>query len=500
LGLSAVFFSRPELAINARSQYWARRETWGWLVSQSHIAGRSVLLSDVLGAFSYALDMTEGQPEGHCVRACWIGTQIGQAIGLADDELRELYYTLLLKDLGCSSNAARICALYVADDQTLKRDFKLLDGGTGAALQFVLTHTGLKADLATRFRAIANIMRNGGEIVRELVEVRCQRGADIARRLRFSEAVADGIRNLDEHWDGRGKPLGLRGRTIPIYAQIALLAQVVDVFHTAAGRTAAEDEVARRSGSWFDPRLVQAFQAVARSDELWVGLTDPRLSERVLRFEPGQRQIAVDEDYLDDIAGAFGQVVDAKSPFTAGHSVRVAHYAQLICAEMGVAADRTRWIKRAAMLHDIGKLAVSNSLLDKPGKLEGDEWRIMMDHARHTGTILARISAFDAMAPIAAAHHERIDGKGYPLGLSGDQITTETRIISVADFFDALTADRPYRKAISVEKSLAIMAEGAGNVIDPVVFDALKSGIGLSGENLREKPVRDASDDRRAVS
>ena len=185
-----------------------------------------ITLSELLGALSHALDLTEGQPAGHCVRCCWIGVEIGSEIGLGEAEIAELYYTLLLKDLGCSSNAARICELYLTDDLSFKQDFKFIDGSLPQALRFVLVHTGLKAGLAERFRAIVNIFQNGGEIARELIETRCHRGADIARKMRFAEPVADGIKNLDEHWDGGGKPLGLRGAAIPIYSRIALMAQV----------------------------------------------------------------------------------------------------------------------------------------------------------------------------------------------------------------------------------------------------------------------------------
>ncbi|MEZ5874066.1 MAG: HD domain-containing phosphohydrolase [Hyphomicrobiales bacterium] len=418
------------------------------------------------------------------MRCCWVGMHLGEAIDLKPDQLCELYYTLLLKDAGCSSNAARVCELYVGDDLKLKHEFKLLDGSMGPALRFVLTHTGLQADLATRFRAIVNILGNADGLIQELIEARCQRGADIARKLRFSEGVAQGIQNLDERWDGGGKPLGLAGSAIPIYSQIALLAQVVDVFHTAAGRQAAEDEVARREAWWFDPRLVRAFRRLARDDAFWAMLASDRLAERVFQLEPGQHRVLADEDYLDDIAAAFGQVVDAKSPFTAGHSMRVAIYTDLICRQLGLSPDHRRWIKRGAMLHDIGKLAISNSLLDKPGRLEGEEWRTMMDHPRHTGEILSRIAAFKELAPIAAAHHERLDGTGYPLGLRGDEITIETRIMSVADFFDALTADRPYRKALRVEKALQIMEENAGPGLDPMVFETFKSALAGAGQGV----------------
>src|SRR5262245_35179873 len=153
-------------------------------------------LAGLLGALSHALDLVEGQPAGHCVRCCWIGVHIGRELALSEAETWDLYYTLLLKDLGCSSNAARICQLYLTDDLTFKRDVKTVDGGSlSQAIRFVLSHTGLKAGLAERFRTLIRVSANSGKIARELIETRCHRGADIARRMRFSEAVAEGIQN-----------------------------------------------------------------------------------------------------------------------------------------------------------------------------------------------------------------------------------------------------------------------------------------------------------------
>ena len=166
-------------------------------------------LSELIGALSHALDITEGQPAGHCVRCCWIGMHIGRAIGLPQDQLWELYYTLLLKDLGCSSNAARICELYLADDLGFKRDFKTVGDSLPQVLSFVLTHTGLKAGLAERFRSVMTILKDGPAIAQDLIATRCQRGAEIARLLRFPDGVAEGIYSLDEHFNGQGKPARL---------------------------------------------------------------------------------------------------------------------------------------------------------------------------------------------------------------------------------------------------------------------------------------------------
>jgi HD-GYP domain-containing protein (c-di-GMP phosphodiesterase class II) len=437
-----------------------------------------IRLAELLSALSHALDMVEGQPVGHCVRCCWIGIHIGWEIGLNEAQIWELYYTLLLKDLGCSSNAARICQLYMTDDISFKRDFMTVNGSLPQVLRFVLSHTGMNAGLAERFRALVHIFKNGGEIAQELMETRCDRGAEIARKMHFPESVAQAIYSLDEHWDGGGMPLGLGGDAVPIYSRIALLAQIIDVFQTANGIESAKREIEHRTGTWFDPRLCAAFARIAEKPEFWEALRANNLQQEIFALEPAQATSIVDEDYLDDIAAAFAQVIDSKSPYTSGHSSRVTLFTDLIAKQMELTAEQRRWLKRAALLHDIGKLGVSNSILDKPGKLDPEEWEAMKMHAAHTETILSRIAAFNELAAIAGAHHERLDGKGYPRGLKGDEIALETRIITTADIFDALTAERPYRAAMPVTTALATMSEMIGTAIDPDCFAALRQAIG----------------------
>ena len=449
---------------------------------ESFPAAAGIKLSELIGALSHALDITEGQPEGHCIRCCWIGMHIGREIGLPEDQLWDLYYTLLLKDLGCSSNAARICELYLTDDINFKRDFKTVGDSLPQVLKFVLKHTGLKAGLAERFRSVLTILRDGSEISQELIATRCQRGADIARLLRFSEGVAGGIYSLDEHFNGQGKPDGLAGDAIPVYARIALLAQVIDVFHTAGGEQAALAEIRLRSGRWFDPQLVHAFDRVVQASSFWPTLSSPNIARAVLALEPASHEVPLDDDYLDDIAAAFGQVVDSKSPYTSGHSARVALYTDMIAETLGLSFERRRWLKRAALLHDVGKLGVSNSVLDKAGKLDAQEWEAVKLHATYTETILARIGAFAELARVAAAHHERLDGGGYPRGLKAEAISLETRIITTADIFDAITAERPYRGAIPIPRTLEMMAETVGSAIDKECFDALKSALSRLSE------------------
>jgi HD-GYP domain-containing protein (c-di-GMP phosphodiesterase class II) len=441
------------------------------------VAVRSSSLSEILGAFSYALDLTEGQPEGHSLRCCWIAMRLADALGITGAQKRDLYYAVMLKDLGCSSNAARVAELYLADDRRFKHDFKLVGTDLPSVLGFVFRSTGQGHGLAARTRAIVNILRNGPEIARSLIQTRCVRGAEIARRLRFSEDVAAAIHNLDEHWDGGGKPAGLAGEAIPLGARIALLAQIVDTFYICGGPDAALAEVERRSGTWLDPSLCLALSRLARDGMLWKELAVEDIAARVSAVEPAGPEIVVDEAYLDDIAAAFGEVIDAKSPYTAGHSERVGHYAEFLAEAMGMAAGERRALRRAAILHDVGKLGVSSAILEKPGKLDADEWHVMQNHALHTTEILGRISALRDMALIAGSHHERLDGAGYPLRLDGRIIALETRIITIADFFDALTADRPYRDAMPTAKALEIMSGEVGKALDPDCFAALAAAV-----------------------
>ncbi len=437
-------------------------------------AQESLLMSELLGSLSHALDMTEGQPKGHCIRVCWIGFKIGESLGLPSQSLWELYYTLLLKDLGCSSNAARISQLYATDDLSFKRDYKLVDDQLHQVMHFVVKHTGAGEDLVSRCRKVLNVFSHGEQWAQDLMLTRCERGAEIARQLRLPENVAQGIRGLDEHWNGRGKPYGLAGEAIPLYSRIALLAQVADVFFIGFGQERAEQEINKRAGKWFDPQLVSHFNKVARQADFWRYLASPALPRYVIAMEPAKHRVPLTESYIDDIALAFGQVVDAKSPYTSGHCERVSFYAEQLANTLGLSHASAQLVRRGALLHDVGKLGVSNAILDKPGKLTDDEYEAIKLHARYTGEILSRIGPMQELAQVCQAHHERLDGFGYPHGLCDAEISLETRIITTADIFDAITAERPYRGAIPVPQALEMMREHLGTQIDQTCFAALE--------------------------
>ena len=436
----------------------------------------SYRLSEIIGALSHALDLTEGQPVGHSQRSCMIGMEIAERLDLPSEVRQDLFYATLLKDAGCSSSAARMCDLFDTDDRALKRDFSFIDWTSTpdfiryAAKNVSPTSSGI-ARAGKLLRALRGIAREASD----LNAARCDRGARIVAMLGFSPTTAAAVRALDEHWDGSGRPDGLAGEAIPLISRIACLAQTAEVFMSADGPEAARDVVRARRGRWFDPRIADTFLSIGPDEPLWLRVADEAAADVLRDLEPSTGIALADEEGLDRVAEAFAGVIDAKSPYTARHSVGVAAYAEAIGREVGYDAQRLRSLRRAGLLHDVGKLGVSNRILDKPGALTDDEFAQIRLHPLYTFQILSQITPFADLAEPAAAHHERLDGRGYHRGVGAKDLAPEARILAVADVFEALTADRPYRRPLEREVAFEILWKDAGSAFDPVYISALAS-------------------------
>jgi len=445
-----------------------------------------ISLAEILSALSFALDLTEGAVPGHALRSCLLGMRLGREIGLSPAELANLYYALLLKDVGCSSNAARLCQIIGGgDERRVKSGVKLEDWTRpsrpkSSTLQLLWDTVLPDAGPIQRVAGIVRIGLTQHKNNQEMITLRCDRGAHILRKLGMGDCAAEAVRGLDEHWDGSGYPERRTGNTIPVEARILALAQHLDAFGLQCGLDVAVEVMSERSGRWFDPELVRIAESLHNEGALWcaatVDNTESDTRKAVLDLAPDEVEELEAAD-IDLICEAFADVVDAKSSFTFRHSLGVTDAAGRIAGQLGLGETRKNLVHRAALLHDIGKLRVPNSILDKPSKLNPEEWSVVKEHPRLTREILSRVSEFDELAMIAGAHHEKLDGTGYPDCLTADELPLEARIIAVADVYGALTEDRPYRPGMPNEKALAIIAQDVPHKIDIECYEALAASL-----------------------
>jgi putative nucleotidyltransferase with HDIG domain len=447
---------------------------------------QTIDMPEIISALSFALDLTEGAVAGHALRSCVLGMRIAGEAKLNEFQQSDLYFALLLKDVGCSSNSARMCQIVGGgDDRAVKAGVKLEDWTQPgkpklSTLKLMWNNVLPDGNALERVLRIAQIGRTQHKNNEEMIGLRCDRGAKIVTKIGLGQATAEAVRCLDEHWDGTGYPNGWRGERIPLLARIAAVAQHLDVFATEKGTEQAILVLEERSGKWFDPELVRVAVSLHKRGKLWLnclaGDSEGSTRDTVLAYQPSDT-LPLGSDKIDNICEAFSDVVDAKSPFTSRHSMGVAEAALTIANSMGLSADRTKLIHRAALLHDLGKLRVPNSILDKPSKLTNEEFTVVKEHPALTQQILERIPSFRLMAQIAGAHHEKLDGTGYPNHLSAAELSLESRIIAVADVYAALSEERPYRESLDLGRVSAIMRKDIPTKLDPECFEALLTGL-----------------------
>ncbi len=444
--------------------------------------GNAIRTADLLGAFSLASDLATGLHTEHGARSCYIGMQIAQQMELPLEQRTDLYYAELLKDAGCTTWASQLASSWLVDELAAKRDLQFFrdDRNPLDIASWLIKYVAAGTSLPTRATHMLDFLLHGRKFMKEGFENTCLVATRIAQRLGMPQAVQDALMQVFEQWDGHGNPYGIKSDSISIISRIVLVTSFLEVFHRVEGRDAAMKVALARRGKAFDPAVVEAFPSVAQDERFWEGLEQERVWGSVLSMEPDQSPHQyMAEEKLIDVALALADYADLKSPYQAGRSRRVADLAERIAQRMGFPETEATNIHRAALVHDIGIVAVPSFALNKPqDQLTEAEREQLRLHPYHSERILSRIPTLVSIVPMVAAHHERMDGQGYHQGLIGENVPRGARILAVTDQFDELTHDAPDRPAMELESALDLMNHDVGAGLRSDAFQALVEEVG----------------------
>lgn len=427
----------------------------------------------LLAALSCVLDLVEGQSPGHAVRTCLIAHRIADQLDVPERSRASLTMAALLKDTGCSASSARIHKIFGGDDHLAKGGIKFIDwSNPGASLKFAVKFGEPAQGFGHWMRLLTGGLNWPQRVMEEIAEARRGRGGEVAEQLGVGQEAAQAIRCLDEHWDGRGLPCRLAGEDIPILSRILSAAQTMEVFACSFGASAAYRMLKEREGRWFDPKVVAAAEAFGFDAAFWNRYVQATRNSQATFELPGDDGSPASDLEIDLICEAFAPIIDAKSALTRGHSVRVAHLAAGIARQLGVPGHKVKAIRRAALLHDIGKLGVPNAILDKPGRLSEEEMaqiRVQVEDAQNR---LIGVPGLEEVSAIAFAHGDSLDVQHGWRGTVSADLPLESRILAAADVYDALVSERPYKPALSCEKALGEMHKRSAG-LDPDCLAAL---------------------------
>ena len=446
----------------------------------------TVRLAELVAALSLGVDLGFGQPMEHVLRQCMIALRLAERIGLDDEQRSVVYYTALLVNVGCHSDAHEQ-AKWFGDDIALKSgkyDHELRSLRAAAAS---LRLIGAGNPPLHRFRVGLEFVLSGHREVEGMIEQHAALAGTLAAQLGLSQAVQDAVAASYEQWDGRGWPGRLAGESIPVAARLAQLAEFVEVAHRVGGVDAASALAARRAGTQFDPALAALLHA--DPEAILAGLDSTRAWDAVIAAEPAL-SVSLSDDGVDAALLAIANFVDLKSPFTLGHSRAVAELAVDSGARLGLPEDEQRMLRRAGFVHDLGRLGVSNAIWDKPGPLGHGEWERVRMHPYLTERMLHQSRALAPLAEIAVQHRERLDGSGYPRALSGSAISPHARLLGAVDAYQSMTEPRPHRPARSAADAAAeLRKDVAAGRLDADAVEAVLAAAGHRVGRRRDRPA-----------
>jgi HD-GYP domain-containing protein (c-di-GMP phosphodiesterase class II) len=436
-----------------------------------------VRLPELIAALTLGIDLGMGQPTEHVLRSCLIAVRLGDRIDAPAGEREAAYYVALLAWVGCTSDADEL-ARWFGDDIAFRRAAYDVDLAGLPLFGFMLRHVGVGRPAWQRARLAASLVREGNRGADESMAAHCETAVMVAERLGLGTAVREPMGYLFARWDGKGTPR-LRGDEIPLAVRLVQLADLVESSRSADGAGAALAVARRRAGTQLDPALVSALERHA--DDVLAGLDGETTWDEVVTAEPHPGPPLAGPP-LDEALSVVGDFADLKSPSFRGHSRGVAALASDAAPAFGLSPAEATDVRRAALVHDLGRTGIPNTIWDKPGPLTASEWERVRLHPYYTERALARPEALARLGVVAAAHHERLDGSGYHRTLAAASLSPAARLLAAADAYHAMTEPRPHRPALEPAAAAAeLRAEvRAGRLAG----DAAEAVLGAAGHRV----------------
>lgn len=433
-------------------------------------------------ALSLATDLSTGQPLEHGLRTCRMSLTVAEELGLDVGTRSCVYYFALLRFLGCTSDAAETAQLAGGDDLAFNAAMApVLMADPGEGTRFFLRHLAEGLPARRRLGRVVAALTDPGAGRRSLAQ-HCEVGARLASRLGVPDPVVESLAHAYERWDGRGEPTGLRGEEIPAAVRVVSVARDVELWARRAGWPAARTMAGQRRGHAYDPGVVDV--VVECGEHALAGLGDDPCAA-VLDAEPAPvHRIGAGD--VDGALTAMADFADLKSPCMRGHSTEVGRLAAAAAQIAGLSDSAARTVRRAALVHDVGRVGVPNGIWDHPGPLTTRQWEQVRLHPYWTERILRRCALTAPYAEVAARHHERADGSGYHRGIRGDQLDLGARLLAAADAYHAMTEERPHRPALAASAAAAELgAQAAGGRFGRTEVDSVLAAAGQPGHEVR---------------
>jgi HD-GYP domain-containing protein (c-di-GMP phosphodiesterase class II) len=445
-----------------------------------------VRTGELFAALSLATDLGTGQPAEHGLRTCLLAVELATLAGLEGEELEDAFYLGLLHSIGCTADAP-VTARAFGDDVAHKAAFTLIDPGRPVEIVTYLWHNVYPAaPTPQRLKAFMAALAAGPGFARVNLRSHCEVGERLGRRLRLPKRVCEGLWFVFERWDGKGMPNGVAKEAVPRAARILHAARDASAFASVGGPEMVAAMADRGAGTSLDPGLAGLLRDHA--GELLQRVTSIDAWEGVVALEPRPRVFIGDE--LAEACRVIADYADLKSYGTLGHSRAVADVGEAAGWRLGFDADAIGDLRRAAWLHDFGRVGVSSAVWEKPGPLTGGEWEQVRMHSYHTERLLARITALADLARTAASDHERLDGSGYHRGLSAAQLPPAARVLAVADAWCAMVEPRAYRPARTSTEAAEVLREQArAGKLAPEAVDAVLESVGERARPVAQPPA-----------